>query len=124
MPQSCLPLPRSLLHSRVRPPWNSKIGLDPLKELVSRVAVLWVEVPLFTINQQDRANDMGIAHTAASHLLISSLVQVSGSPFGSSGWGNMSPPQIDQTPTAVINPVKAIDIKIVNINRKIHSHDP
>lgn len=107
---SCLPLTRSLLYSGVCPPWDPKIGLDSLKKLLPRVALLWMEVSLVTVNQQNRGSDTSDARTAASHLLISSLVHVSGSPFGSSECGNISPPQIDQTPTAVIKPVKAIQI--------------
>lgn len=103
----CLPLSSSLLYSGVCPPWDTKIGFDPFKKLLPCVALLWMEVSLVTVNQQIRGSDTSDARTAASHLLISSLVHVSGSPFGSSEWGN-TPPQIDQTPTAVIKPVKAI----------------
>jgi hypothetical protein len=66
--------------------------------------------------------------TAASHLLISSLVQVEGSsprsaagavgmgrvlvpPVGSGCAGNTSLPHIDHTATAVMRPVKAANIR-------------
>lgn len=109
--------------SRVRLPRDSEIGLDSFKKLVPCVTVLWMEVSLFTVNQQGRSSDMRDTLTAASHLLISSLVQVSGSPFGSSDWGNMSPPQIDQTPTAVIKPVKAMQMALVSIFRLMYVQD-
>lgn len=68
-------------------------------------------------------SDTDGTHTAASHLLISSRVHVSGSPLGSSAGGNISPPQIDQTPTAVIKPVKAIRLLLVSILRPINGYD-
>ncbi len=47
------------------------------------------------------------SYTAASHRLISSRVQVSGSPVGSCWGGNISPPHIAHTATPVTSPVKA-----------------
>jgi hypothetical protein len=46
--------------------------------------------------------------TAASQRLISSLVQVSGSPLGSASAGNISPPYMAQMATPVTKPANAI----------------
>ncbi len=65
---------------------------------------LWREVSRIILGKRGRGTGV---NTAANHRRISSLVQVSGSPFGSGAAGNISDPQIAQTAVAVTSPPNA-----------------
>lgn len=91
-------------HSRS---WSPHVCLHSRQQLLAGFFARDLQIPLSVVVSSSSHSSFGVgAFTLLSHCLSSDSDHFRGSPFGSSGCGNISWPQIDHAAAAVTRPAK------------------